>query len=181
MILSEGNRKRKYFEKQALNHLKLLYFFALKLTRHREDAEDLVQETYHKAYSCLDQLRDMEKCKPWLYAIMVNTWKNWRTKRSREIFLEDLEERLDSGAGPDSNQIDPEKELMNKEIMSVVGSGLNRLPSHYRMAVLLSDIEGFTYKEISEIMGWPMGTVMSRLSRARRLLAGHLMKYRGKI
>ncbi len=154
---------------------------ALKLTGRRQDAQDLVQETYWKAFDRSDQLRDMEKCKPWLYAIMVNTWKNWRTKRSREIFLEDLEGRLDSDGNPDSNQIDPEKELMNKEIISVVESGLNRLLSDYRIAILLSDIEGFTYKEISEIMGWPIGTVMSRLSRARHLLAGYLMKYRGKI
>ncbi len=176
-----GKIRNKDFENRVLDCMDSLYFMALKLTGRRQDAEDLVQETYRKAFDHSDQLSDMEKCRPWLYAIMVNTWKNWRTKGRRETFLEDLEERMDSDGNPDSYLTNPEKELMNKEIRRVVESGLKQLPSHYRMAVLLSDIEGFTYREISEIMGWPLGTVMSRLSRARHLLTGYLMKYRGKI
>ncbi len=185
MILGKGKRKRKYFEKRALSYLDLLYFVALKLTGHREDVEDLVQETYHKAYGRFDQLRDMEKCKPWLYSIMINTWKNWRTKRSREFSPENLEQweaAMDQCAygNPQCHQTDPESDLLGKEAWTAVESALARLPSDYRMAVILSDIEGFSYKEISELMKWPVGTVMSRLSRARGLLRQFLIKYKGE-
>ena len=173
-----GNRD---FENRVLDCLDSLYFMALTLTGRRQDAEDLAQETYRKAFDHSNQLRNIEKGRAWLYAIMVNTWKNWRTKGSRETSLEDWEQDLDSDSNRDSYQADPENELMNQEIRSVVESGLKRLSSHYRMTVVLSDIEGFTYKEISEITGWPIGTVMSRLSRARHLLAGYLIKYKGKI
>lgn len=179
--IGKNQNRNRDFENRGLEYLDSLYFMALRLTNSRQDAEDLVQETYRKAFDHSNQLRDMEKCRPWLYAIMVNTWKNLRTKGSRETSLEDWEQGLDSDSNPDSHQPDPENELMNQEVRSVVESGLKRLASHYRMAVVLSDIEGFTYKEISEITGWPIGTVMSRLSRARHLLAGYLIKYKGKI
>ncbi len=174
---------RKYFETQALKHLDSLYFGALKLTGHREDAEDLVQETYSKAFNQVNQLRDLEKCKPWLYRIMINLWKNWRTKRSREIFPENQEYREDSTSqhadgNPQTHQINPEQNLMIKELWKDVESALTRLPSNYRLAVILSDIEGFTYKEISKITEWPLGTVMSSLSRARRQLDHLLIKYK---
>jgi RNA polymerase sigma-70 factor (ECF subfamily) len=178
--------RRKHFEIQALRHLDSLYFGALKLAGHREDAEDLVQETYRKAFNRFNQLKDLEKCKLWLYRIMINTWKNWRTKRSREIFPDNLEEW--EGAmthyatvSPQSNRMDPEAELIHKELWEAVESALTHLHPNYRMAVILSDIEGFSYKEISELMEWPMGTVMSRLSRARGLLARILAKYEEEI
>jgi RNA polymerase sigma-70 factor (ECF subfamily) len=171
------------FERQALRHLDSLYFAALKLTGHREDAEDLVQETYSKAFNHVNQLRDLEKCKPWLYRIMINIWKNLKTKRSREIFPENQEYREASTSqhadgNPQTHQINPEQNLMIKELWKDVESALTRLPSNYRLAVILSDIEGFTYKEISKITEWPLGTVMSSLSRARRQLGRLLIKYK---
>jgi RNA polymerase sigma-70 factor (ECF subfamily) len=183
MILGKGKRKRKYFEKQVLSHLDLLYFAALKLTGNREDAEDLVQETYHKAFNRLDQLRDIEKWKPWLYRIMINTLKNWRAKRSRESFpnnLEQWEASINQYSDGDLqlHQTDPEAGLLSKEVWIAVESALTHLPPDYRMAIILSDIEGFSYKEISEMMEWPIGTVMSRLSRARGLLRRTLIKYK---
>ncbi len=183
MILAKGKRRRKYFEKQALSHVDFLYYFALKLTRHREDAEDLVQETYHKAYSHLDQLRDLKKWKPWLYSIAVNTWKNWRAIKGREFVPDNLEEwesSLDQHAYgvPQLNQPNPETDLLGKEMWTAVDSALANLHPDYKMAIILSDIEGFSYKEISEMMEWPIGTVMSRLSRARALLRKSLLKYR---
>lgn len=182
MILTKYKKKRKDFEKQALNHLDSLYFGALKLTGHREDAEDLVQETYRKAFNQFNQLRDLEKCRAWLYKIMINTWKNWSTKRSREFFPDNLEEwegamTQYATVSPQSNRMDPEADLIHKELWEAVESALTHLHPNYRMAVILSDIEGFSYKEISELMEWPMGTVMSRLSRARGLLARILAKY----
>ncbi len=174
---------RKHFERQALRHLDSLYFAALKVTGHREDAEDLVQETYSKALNYRNHLKDLEKCKPWLYRIMINIWKNLKTKRSREIFPENQEYREDfTSQHADGNlqrhQINPEQNLMIKELWKDVESALTRLPSNYRLAVILSDIEGFSYKEISEIMEWPIGTVMSSLSRARRQLGLLLIKYK---
>jgi RNA polymerase sigma-70 factor (ECF subfamily) len=183
MIFVKDDKKRKYFEKQALSHLKPLYFFALKLTGHREDAEDLVQESYQKAYSRLDQLRDLKKWKPWLYSIMVNTWKNWRVRKGREFTpdtLEEWESSLDQYAygNPQCKQTDPETDLLGKEVRGIIESALVQLHPDYRIAVILSDIEGFSYKEISEMLEWPIGTVMSRLSRARALLRKSLIKYK---
>jgi len=174
---------KKTFEKQALDHLDSLYFGALKLTGHREDAEDLVQETYQKAFNHFSQLKDLEKCRLWLYRIMINTWKNWSTKRFREFSPDNLEEwegsmTQSADVKPQSHQMDPEADLIRKELWEAVESALTRLHPNYRMAVILSDIEGFSYKEISELMEWPMGTVMSRLSRARSLLARILTTYK---
>jgi RNA polymerase sigma-70 factor (ECF subfamily) len=182
-ILKLSKRKTKAIERQILSHLDSLYFGALKLTGHREDAEDLVQETYHKALDHVDQLRDQEKGGPWLYKIMINTWKNWRTRRFREFSSGDQEQwetatALDTGDNPDSHQLNPEEDLIIKESWRAVESVLAHLPPNYRMAVILSDIEGFSYREIAGIMEWPAGTVMSRLSRARRLMARRLKRYR---
>jgi RNA polymerase sigma-70 factor (ECF subfamily) len=175
--------RRKYFERQALRQLDSLYYAALKITGHREDADDLVQETYYKAFDKFNQLRDLEKCKQWLYRIMINTWKNWAIKKSREVFPENQERWEDSTAqhadsNPQTHQMNPEQNLMVKELWEDVDAALTRLSPNYRWAVILSDIEGYTYKEISQIMEWPMGTVMSRLSRARSLLARILTKYK---
>ncbi len=175
--------RRKHIERQALSHLDSLYFVALKLTGHRQDAEDLVQETYRKAFDQFNKLRDLEKCKQWLYRIMINTWKNWAIKKSREFFPDNLEEwegamTQHATVSPQSNRMDPEAEVIHKELWEAVESALTHLHPNYRMALILSDIEGFSYKEISELMEWPMGTVMSRLSRARSLLAHILTKYK---
>ncbi len=174
---------RKHLERQALRHLDSLYFAALKVTGRREDAEDLVQETYSKAFNHRNQLRDLEKCKQWLYRIMINTWKNWAIKKSREVFPENQENWADSTAqhadsNPQTHQINPEQNLMMKELWEDVDAALTRLSPNYRWAVILSDIEGFSYKEISKIMKLPMGTVMSTLSRARRQLGRLLIKYK---
>lgn len=183
MILAKGKKKRKDFEEQALKYLNSLYFVALKLTGHRQDAEDLVQETYQKAFNHLNQLKDLGKCRFWLYRIMTNTWKNWGTKRSRESFPDNLEKWEGSLTQPadvclQSHQMDPEADLIHKELWKAVESALTHLHPNYRMVVILSDIEGFSYKEISELMEWPIGTVMSRLSRARSLLGRILIRYK---
>jgi RNA polymerase sigma-70 factor (ECF subfamily) len=178
--------RRKYFERQAIRQLDSLYYVALKLTGAREDADDLVQETYYKAFDQFNQLRDLEKCKQWLYRIMINTWKNWAIKRSREVFpenqghWEDLTAQHAAGY-PQTHQINPEQNLMIKELWEDVDAALTRLSPNYQWAVILSDIEGFSYKEISKIMKLPMGTVMSTLSRARRQLGHFLIKYKKEI
>ncbi len=186
MILRKDRRKRKYFEKRVLGHLDSLYFGALKLTGHREDAEDLVQETCHRAFNHMHQLKDLEKTRPWLYRIMINTWKNWRAKRSVEFSYSNpkpWEEPMpqEANGNPSANRMNPEEDFINKELWRAVESALTHLPSNYRMAVILSDIEGMSYREISEIMEWPIGTVMSRLSRARNLLTRFLNGYKDEL
>ncbi len=183
MIFIRDQKKRQKFEKEALCHLDSLYYAALKLAGHQQDAEDLVQETYSKAFSHLNQLRDLLKIKPWLYQIMINTWKNWRSKRSKEVVLDHTEEWEDwliqnAQINPQSHLMNPEKEIIDRELCETVESALMHLPSHYRVVVFLSDIEGFSYKEISEIIGRPIGTVMSRLSRARSHLSHMLKRYK---
>jgi RNA polymerase sigma-70 factor (ECF subfamily) len=111
---------------------------------------------------------------------MINTWKNWSTKRSREFFPDNLEEwegtmTQYASVSPQSQRMNPEADLIHKELWEAVESALTHLHPNYRMA---SDIEGFSYKEISELMEWPMGTVMSRLSRARSLLARILTEHK---
>jgi RNA polymerase sigma-70 factor (ECF subfamily) len=175
--------KKKDFEIQALRHLDSLYFVALKITGHREDAEDLIQETFYKAFNQANQLRDLEKCKQWMYRIMINIWKNWKGKGSREVFVEQQEHWegffSESADGKlQTAQKNPEEDLIIEELRRDVESALNRLSPKYRLAIMLSDIEGFSYKEISEIMECPQGTVMSRLSRARRHLGSLLTKYK---
>ncbi len=177
--------ERKDFERQALSHLDSFYFIALKLTGRREDAEDVVQETYYKAFNNRNQLKDLEKCKVWLYRIMINVWKNWMTKRSKIVFPVDIEQWEESTSqyedgNSQSYQMNPEEDLMQKELWRDVESAISQLPSNYRMALLLADIEGFSYKEISEMMEWPVGTVMSRLSRARSFLGRLLIRYKEK-
>jgi RNA polymerase sigma-70 factor (ECF subfamily) len=175
--------RKKNFEIEALSHLDPLYYVALKITGDREDAEDLVQETFYKAFNQASQLKDLEKCKQWLYRIMINVWKNWRGKRSREVFAEYQEHwngplSQYADGSPQMAQKNPEEDLIIEELRRDVESALNRLSPKYRLAIILSDLEGFSYKEISEIMQCPQGTVMSRLARARRYLGRLLKKYK---
>jgi RNA polymerase sigma-70 factor (ECF subfamily) len=154
--------KKKDFEIQALRHLDSLYFVALKIAGHREDAEDLIQETFYKAFNQANQLRDLEKCKQWMYRIMINIWRNWKGKGSREVFLEHQEHwegPLSQWAdgNPQMTQKNPEEDLMIEELRRDVESALNRLSPKYRLAIML---------------------VMSRLSRARRHLSSLLTKYK---
>lgn len=175
--------EKKDFEIEALRHLDSLYFVALKITGHREDAEDLIQETFYKAFNQANQLKDLEKCKQWMYRILINLWKNWKGKGSREVFVEQPE-HLEGffSESPDGNpqtaQKNPEEDLMIEELRRDVESALSRLSPKYRLAIMLADIEEFSYKEISQIMECPQGTVMSTLFRARRHLSNLLAKYK---
>jgi RNA polymerase sigma-70 factor (ECF subfamily) len=172
------------FAEQAMEFMGPLYTAALRMTRNPADAEDLVQETYLKAYRGFGGFEQGTNLKAWLYRILTNTYINtYRSKKRRpeETDLEDVEDlylyRRLSGADAATLGRSAEDELFNVFTDDEVKAALEALPEQFRMAVLLADIEGFSYKEIAEILDIPIGTVMSRLHRGRKGLQKRLWEF----
>jgi RNA polymerase sigma-70 factor (ECF subfamily) len=171
------------FEELTLPHLSALYNLALNLTRDPADAEDLLQETYFRAYRFFDQYRPGTNVRAWLFKILRNGFIN-RYRRARrepeevdfskvESAFESIVERVAGGrAGGD-----PESDLMARSLDEPINAAMRALPSEYRVVLLLAVVEGFTYREIAAVLDCPIGTVMSRLHRARRFLQVRLLEY----
>jgi RNA polymerase sigma-70 factor (ECF subfamily) len=168
------------FEAEALRHLDGLYRTALRMTRSEADAEDLVQETYIRAFRFRDQFTLGTNMKAWLFRILTNTFINTYRRKAAQPEVTDLEgvdefslyrRMADDRAA--SSSPDPETELLKGVVDTEVTDALEELPEKFRTTVLL-DVEGFSYKEIAEMLGIPIGTVMSRLHRGRKFLQKRL-------
>ena len=174
--------RRSVFTRDALPYLDALYSAALRYTRNPSDAEDLVQETYAKAYEKFHQFEPGTNLKAWLYRILSNTYINSYRRRQRrpaEVSADAGEDRsfslYDRIAG--ATHEPAEVEVLSRLTDDEVKQALAELPETFRMAVYLADVEGFRYAEIAEIMGTPVGTVMSRLHRGRARLHEALYTY----
>jgi RNA polymerase sigma-70 factor (ECF subfamily) len=169
------------FDQEALIHLDALYGAALRYTRDPRDAEDLVQDTVLAAYRFFDRFEPGSNCKAWLFKILTNTFINKYRRRVREREIHDqlVDDDAPSLISEQSRaqSRDPERFLAQGLLSEDVRVALDAVPSDYRMAVVLCDLEEFSYKEIAEIMDCPVGTVMSRLHRGRRLLQRALYDY----
>jgi RNA polymerase sigma-70 factor (ECF subfamily) len=176
--LSERDRER--FKADALPLLDSLYAGALRMTRNPADAEDLLQETMLRAYRAFDRFEEGTNIKAWLFRILTNAYINVYRKRQREpqqISSEEVEDfDLYRELKLHDAQFDetPERVVLDSLVDSDILEAIEDLPEQFRLAVMLSDIEGFSYAEMAEIMDVPMGTVMSRLHRGRKALQKRL-------
>jgi RNA polymerase sigma-70 factor, ECF subfamily len=182
-MLARRGERRSDFEREALVHLDALYGAAYRLTRNARDAEDLVQDAVLRAYRFWDSFEKDSNCKAWLLRILTNTFINeyQRKKRSREVLdaaaaEQDATDGVLVHAGAQL-QRDAEQVLVERSVSDDVQRALEALPDDFRTAVVLCDIEGLSYKEIADIMECPVGTVMSRLFRGRRLLQSSLREF----
>ena len=172
------------FSDQAMEFMPALYTAALRMTRNPADAEDLVQETFLKAYRAFGSFQEGTNLKAWLYRILTNTFINsYRAakRRPEKADVEDIEDlylykRLGDLTAPNAGR-SAEDELLERITDDEVKRAIESLPEAFRIAVLLADVEGFSYKEIADITEVPIGTVMSRIHRGRRALQKALLDY----
>ncbi|MHA3684443.1 sigma-70 family RNA polymerase sigma factor [Leucobacter sp. HY1910] len=176
------NELERRFTQEALPLLDQLYGAAMKMTRNPQDAQDLVQETYLKAFAAFESFTEGTNLKAWLYRILTNSYINTYRKKQREPYLGVVEELEDWQLGGAESTTamsarSAEAEAIDRAPDSVVTTALNALPEDFRIAVYLADVEGFSYQEIADIAGVPIGTVMSRLHRGRARLRKALGEY----
>lgn len=172
------------FSEEALPHMDAVYRFALRLTGSRDAAEDLVQDTFFRAYRAWDQYTPGTQCKSWLFTICRNLFLRQRERTQRHDELVQVNAPRPSAADQTVNPLwktspggDPERDFFGSLVDGEILAAIDGLPEEYRMAVVLSDLEGFSYQEVAEMMDVPVGTVKSRLFRGRRQLQELLYDY----
>lgn len=183
MVMAEKKDKTYYdgvFERELLPHLEALYTFAYHLTYNEEDANDLVQEAYLKAYKSIHRYQEGTNAKAWLFKILKNIFINQYRRKSNRPAKVDYQEIVNFHEEEDSQYSsyhDLREEMFQGMMGDEVTNAINALPVDFRVVILLCDIEGFKYDEISTILDVPIGTVRSRLHRARNLLKEKLKTY----
>ena len=172
------------FDKELLPHIDALKTFAYHLSYDEDDANDLVQETYMKAFRFIDKYHQGTNAKAWLFKILKNAYINHyrkRSKRPTRVDFEDIVSYHNSDESHIPGYLDLREELFDKMMGDEVTIAINALPIDFRTVVLLCDVEGFTYDEIAKIIDVPIGTVRSRLFRARNMLKEKLKTYADKM
>lgn len=180
--MKEENEKKhlEVFETELLPHIDALKTFAYHLTFDDDDAEDLVQETYLKAYRFIDKYQQGTNAKAWLFKILKNAYINQyrkKVKRPTQVDFEEVISYHDTDDKSKTNYLDLREEIFENIMGDEITTEINNLPIDFRTVILLCDVEGFTYEEISKIIDVPIGTVRSRLFRARNILKEKLKSY----
>lgn len=179
-IIENQNELYKEFEREAIPHMDALYNFALRMTGDGDDANDLVQDTFLKAFRFFDKFEKGTNCKAWLFRIMKNTFINSYRKKTKEpdkVDYEDVENFYENVKPSSTDSAHLEKEIYDNLIDDEISTAIASLPDDFKTVIILSDIEGFTYDEIADFVDVPVGTVRSRLHRARKMLFAKLYKY----
>lgn len=183
-ILSRSTRrKQEEFQKEALPHMDILYNYALRTTGNEDDARDLLQETFLKAYRFWDKYEKGTNIRAWLFRIMKNSYINRYRKETKEpdkVDYGDIENFYNTIRAEYTDANDLQEKLFGNLLGDEVSAALQELPEDFRTVVILADIEGLTYEEIAEFIERPIGTVRSRLHRGRKLLQARLFDYAKK-
>lgn len=184
MVMTQDNNTKPYnriFEEEFLPQIDALYTFAYHLTYNEDDANDLVQETYLKAFRFIDKYNEGTNAKAWLFKILKNAFINQYRRKSKlptQVDFEDVSNYQEAEEDTNlSGYADLREEMFQTMMGDEVTNAINALPVDFRVVILLCDIEGFTYEEISKILDIPIGTVRSRLHRARNMLKDKLREY----
>ena len=187
-LMEPTTSPKELFEREALKHLDELFASAMRMTHRKEAAEDLVSEVYAKAWKSFSQFQPGTNLRAWLYKILTNTYINHYRQKQREPLMIELDKPDDSENGSGGDLYDrilgaspspfdnPDQALANRILDQDMKKAIDGLPDEFRLAVLLSDVQNFSYQEIADILAVPIGTVRSRLWRGRRLLQRLLWK-----
>ncbi len=180
--LLSRNKERNAFEKEAMPHMDALYGYAMHLSRNASDAEDLVQETYIKALKNWHRYKEGTNCRAWMFRIMTNTFFNLQRSRKRRRPVEtdalpDIEMQVAEHHADNGMYRPLQAQVLDRIVSTEVQDALDSLPEDFRTVLLLADVQDFSYKEIAEVCDCPVGTVMSRLYRARRAMQRKLLEH----
>lgn len=182
--MSKKTKNQIIFEEELFPHMDALKTFAYHLSYNDDDANDLVQETYMKAHRFIDKYDQGTNAKAWLFKILKNAYINEyrkKSKRPKKVDFEDIVSYQNSDSASSTKYLDLRQEIFENMMGDEVTIAINALPIDFRTVILLCDIEGFTYEEISKIIDVPIGTVRSRLFRARNMLKEKLRNYAEKL
>lgn len=182
IVIPDEKQRQLYedFEREAVPHMDALFNFALKMTGDSDEADDLVQETYLKAFRFFDKFEKGTNCKAWLFRIMKNTYINKYRKETKEpdkVDYEEVENFYENVKPSSTDSAHLERDIYDNLLDDELSEAINSLPDDFKTVVILCDIEGFTYEEIADFIDVPVGTVRSRLHRARKMLFTKLQKY----